>query len=224
MKIILKSGGVAVVAVCIATLAALAVRNITIKQPEAAEKVASASTSVTSHEVVSLLRNGAMEDTFDAVAKLPAPRNAVIRGEVASGWSDNSEWGAVNVNYGIDSANAHSGETSQRIEVKRVVPFKEAGIESTVQFIQGINISNKGKYRFAIWARASRALYAVIKIRRTEEPFTSYGEKSVVLNSQWQHFEVDASVPTKQHVLVMFTTAEEGTTLWVDDATLESIP
>lgn len=220
MKIILKSGGVAIVAVCILSLAALAVRNTTSKQPTIAKNNA----SPISPKVISLLRNGEMEGTFDTVAKLPTPKNAVISGEVALGWIDNSEWAAVTVDYGTDSTIAHSGKTSQRIEVKRIAPFEEAGIGSMVQFVQGVDISSKGKYRFAIWARASRTMNAVIKVRGGEKPFTSYGEKSVVLSSEWQRFEVDSQVPTKQHALVMLSTADEGVTLWVDDATLEYIP
>ncbi len=223
MKVILKPGGVAVIALCVVCLAMLAARSTTSKAP-VVPATAKTDESASKPPAISLLKNGGMEGAFGAVAKALTPKNATISGMVAPGWSDNSEWGAVDVNYAADKTNPRGGNTCQRIEITRVAPFEEAGIGSVIQFVQSTDIPEKGRHRFAIWARASGTMDATIKVRGSDKPYTAYGEKIVVVTPDWQRFEVESMIPEKQQLLVMFCAAKEGATLWVDDATLEPVP
>lgn len=140
---------------------------------------------------------------------------ALIVGQIAEGWEDNSGWADVDVEYALDQVNPHRGTTSQRITVKRVT-------SGAVQFVQPVDFEKDRAYLFRVWLRGSPGRRVELILRKAGAPYTAYASESVGLAAEWQECRVAGVVPEQTRGFLMIrTTAPQ--TFWVDDASLEDL-
>src|SRR3954462_789397 len=89
----------------------------------------------------------------------PADPSGRVAGRVAKGWSDNSSWADVRVTYGVETANPHRGQSSQRITLHRIG-------SGAVQFTQGAQFRKGRAYAFSVWMRGRPGTSVSLMLRR----------------------------------------------------------
>ena len=98
------------------------------------------------------LTNPGFEGAYSpAVSQSDLPsQKAQMTGEIAAGWSDNSNWADVGVIYGRDTSNPHRGLAAQKIAISRVT-------SGAVQFVQSETFTKGRVNEFRVWlARHAR--------------------------------------------------------------------
>ncbi len=147
---------------------------------------------------------------------IPTKDNAVISGNLATGWTENSFFADVNVEYAIDNTIVHGGSASQRIQVNT--------INNAVQFGQYMSAKVPATYRFGAWVRGAKGSTARIEIRESPAPyaslFPSVDSPRIVMTGDWQFVSVEGLVTEQYPSLFYNITFFEPGTYWVDDASL----
>jgi len=163
------------------------------------------------------LQNSGFEGAFKSVVSHSDSSNATakISGELAAGWSDNSDWAPVTLRYARDTSNPHRGESSQRIEIGRV----EGG---AVQFVQSVPVKKGRVYEARAWLRGQPGQSVSLSLRRSGAPYTEYASQSVALASEWNEVRVLAPATDDAEAFLMIRAASPQT-FWVDDAALVDV-
>ena len=158
------------------------------------------------------LTNPGFEGAYSpAVSQSDLPsQKAQITGEIAAGWSDNSNWADVGVIYGRDTSNPHRGLAAQKIAISRVT-------SGAVQFVQSETFTKGRVNEFRVWLRGTPGTSVTLTLRKAGTPYTSYGETFAGLSPEWQQFHVAAVMPEDTPGLVMII-AHSPMTFWADDA------
>lgn len=137
---------------------------------------------------------------------------------IAEGWRDNSSWADLEVEYGRETDNPHSGQACQRITCTRL----DSG---AVQMIsaQGLPLHRGRIYRVRAWFRGN-VDGVVVLLRQAPAPYRVYAQKSLLVTSQWQQLEYfwTSTINDPQSRFMLRFTAVG--TLWVDDLAVEEIP
>lgn len=133
---------------------------------------------------------------------------AVLTGEIAKGWNDNSSWANVVIRYSRDTSDPHGGQACQKITV----------LKGFAQFAQSIPFP-KGIMDASIWVRAEKPILVSLTLRLAPAPYTSYGAKVAIIGTKWQKLSVQGFVPDAVSGYVLVNTAGAGT-IWLDDADL----
>jgi hypothetical protein len=154
------------------------------------------------------LVNPGFEGEFQTVnAKGVAyPSGAILSGETAKGWNDNSEWANVDVKYAKEDQSPHSGLSCQKITI----------LKGFAQFGQPIPFS-AGIMQGSIWMRAEKPMWVSLTLRLQPSPYTSYGSTSVIIGQKWQKVNVQGYVPKATDGILLINTAGTGI-IWLDDA------
>ncbi|HRR28130.1 MAG TPA: carbohydrate binding domain-containing protein, partial [Victivallales bacterium] len=162
-----------------------------------------------------------LKDDFEAnFVPIPEKNNswhqgAKIDGQCSSFWNDNSSWADVEVSYFEDRTDPHSGEKSQRIEVKRV----NSGL---VQFIFPF-IPQKGKiYRAKLYLKGDSSSLISFGFRQLGTPYTVYGIETVNLTPEWREFSIETEIPSDERaIFILWLNAPKK--VWIDDVSIEMI-
>ncbi len=131
---------------------------------------------------------------------------AVLSGEIAKGWSDNSSWANVEIRYSKDDSNPHGGKSCQKITVLR--GFAQFG--QSIQFPSGILDAS-------IWVRAEKPILVSLALRLAPAPYTTYGSTVAIIGTKWQKVSVQGDVPNPVSGYLLINAAGVGT-IWLDDA------
>ncbi len=133
---------------------------------------------------------------------------ARISGTIAEGWSDNTDWADVTLDYSLSANHPHGGKNAQKIEVRR----------GFAQFAQGVKLPG-GYYRASLWLRAETPLWVSLGVRQASSPYTTYASQSAMIGTQWTRVEARGFVPDEMSALLLVNAASTGT-LFLDDAEL----
>jgi hypothetical protein len=134
------------------------------------------------------------------------PSGAVLSGEIAKGWTDNSSWANVEIRYSKDDTNPHGGKSCQKITVLR--GFAQFG--QSIQFPAGILDAS-------IWIRAEKPIMVSLTLRLAPAPYTTYGSTVAMVGAKWRKMSVQGYVPQAVPGYLLINTAGEGT-IWLDDS------
>ncbi|MDR3710363.1 MAG: hypothetical protein P4L33_18860 [Capsulimonadaceae bacterium] len=160
-----------------------------------------------------LLTNPGFEAPYVAVS--PGTGKARITGSVAKGWTDNSSWADVTVNYAREADDVHGGSSAQRVTVEDVRGGR-------VQLAQSIPVISGHIYKLSLWLKGRRAVQAGIALRQGPAPYETYGEQSVVLTGAWQNVTVLASAKaTTEGEFMIYPPT--GASMLIDDASAEDV-
>lgn len=161
-------------------------------------------------------QNPGFEGEFTPLPTANAPgAKARIVGAIAPGWSDNSDWAEVDVEYGRDPLNPHRGQSAQKLVVKRVT-------NGAVQFTQAVSLHKGRIHLWKLWLRGQAGSAVTLAIRQAGAPYAEYATQTASLSPEWQEFRVFGSIPedTQGFLMVRATSPQ---TLWVDDSQLQDL-
>lgn len=181
-----------------------------LKAQQAAQSTLSGSASIE-------VQNPGFEGDFKAVAPFSdAPgKKAIITGQIAEGWGDNSDWAEVNVDYSRDTANPHRGASAQKIAIKSVT----AG---AIQFVQKATFRKGRVHVWRVWLRGQAGTGLTLMMRQASAPYSEYASQSVSLAAEWQEFRVFGVIPEDTDGFLMLRTTAPMT-FSIDDSTLEDL-
>jgi len=137
---------------------------------------------------------------------------AKVSGQVATGWSDNSDWADVQVAYAGDPAQPHGGSQSQRITIDKV----QSG---AVQFVQTVKLAKNREYTVKAWLRGTAGSSVTLMLRRLDGAYKEYASATVTLTPEWREHAVTGVVDEDAAALLMVR-AVAPLTVWVDDMEL----
>ncbi|MBA3685896.1 MAG: carbohydrate binding domain-containing protein [Planctomycetes bacterium] len=137
--------------------------------------------------------------------------NPKVTGNVANGWSDNSDWADVKVEYAQDGDKPHGGKAAQRITVSKV-----GG--GAVQMVQTVSLKKGKSYSFSAWLKGKPGAQVGLFLRRVD-PYTYYGTTKASVTEDWKQHKVDATVTEDADVLVMIV-LESPADIVIDDVRL----
>lgn len=137
--------------------------------------------------------------------------NPKITGNIANGWSDNSDWADVKVEYAVESDKPHGGKSAQRINVSKVG-------SGAVQMVQAVSLKKGKSYSFSVWLKGKPGAQVGLYLRRVD-PYTYYGNTKVSVTEEWKQHKVDATVTEDADVLAMIV-LESPADIVVDDVRL----
>jgi len=211
MRIILKPAGAATILVAFFILTVLLFRHNSEGSVRAAvTPEAGASSAAAGANVV---QNPGFEDGYQPVQ--PYADKATLSGLTAGVWRDDSSWAHVTADYTQDHSVFHSGASSQRIEVHEVQPT--GAIANVVQYVQELKLNKGVRYTASIWARADRPTQVELALRQAKEPFASYGNRIVTINSTWQQIRMEGTV-SQDGATFLMVHLFQPTRVWLDDA------
>ncbi len=161
--------------------------------------------------------NPGFEGAYTTVASSSdAPTDkGIIKGAIASGWGDNSNWADVDVEYARETVNPHRGQASQKIVVKRVT-------SGAVQFVQNVPLRKGRIHVWKLWMRGRPGTSVTLSIRQAGAPYAEYATQTASLAAEWQEFRVFGAIPEDTGGFLMVR-ATSPQTLWIDDSTLQDL-
>jgi hypothetical protein len=229
MRVIIKPAGIIIILLAFTFLSFLTLMRNPSGQPNSASAAPAnavnpsapkgAPNSLPPSAPLATLLNTGFESDYRAT--LPYDTKATMSGPTAAPWADDSSWARVNVTYAQDRQNPHSGQSSQRVEVKSVT--RATGEDrDVVQFSQPVMLAAGKTYKGGFWLRSDREREVEIALRQAKWPFRYYGAKVVRIGTNWTQAEVQAPLPEKMETFLMVKVWEPGT-VWLDDATLTEV-
>jgi hypothetical protein len=164
------------------------------------------------------LSNGSFEKPFSAarVYGNPPDSKAKLSGELASGWEDNSTEAATSA-YAPDTHNPHTGETSQRIELRSVAKKGEGA-----QICQVVAARRGRVYTASAWVRAKANTEVMLTLRPLGENLrVKEASRRLTVGTGWKQVSVEMDardmMPETADALLIVGVYTPKTTLWVDD-------
>jgi Glycosyl hydrolases family 39 len=197
----------------------LSIDDVTLKA-QAKEAAAVTGTEITSdtfgiHEgnvsIMAMLNSGFEQPTRVAGFGKPiAETGAVINGEVASGWGDNSFWADVDVNYALDAEVVHGGETSQRVEVGAI----RSGEAQVGQYME---IRTTAQLRVSQWMRGAAGTSGRLDLREDGVPYATLASTEVTFTGDWQQVVVESNLDAANSGVFIHAAFVVPGTYWLDD-------
>jgi hypothetical protein len=162
------------------------------------------------------LQNPGFEGAGQQALDAGATPKGNITGEVAAGWADNSGWADIDVRYGLDTVNPHSGQSAQRIELTRASSY------GAVQLVHKVQFSKNHIYRFTVWLKGSPGQSVQLSLRQETAPYKTYASATAALGAEWRPYQVWGQV-TEDAAGYLMIRASSPMTFWVDDASFEDL-
>lgn len=135
---------------------------------------------------------------------------ASITGVVAKGWSDNSAWADVTVDYSRDTTNPHSGRSCQAVDIKSVG-------SGQFEFQQEVKVRAGQLYTPGVWLRGRPGTRVDLWLALAGPPYSIFQDAPAYLSDAWQFVSVPAHA-TKDSTLVLKIRAGKPTSFCIDDA------
>ncbi|MBC8142733.1 MAG: hypothetical protein H7Y38_15005 [Armatimonadetes bacterium] len=226
MKLILKPGGLVLLAVVLLGLTAIVVSRF---QPSgAALAKGSAGSTVASKNSTAtptgmgreVLVNGGFESEFAPYVGVKASDAVDISGNIGAGWKDNSGWASLDLRYDKDTQNPHSGQSSQKMTVSR----KRSG---HAQLTQLLEVPAGTKLSATVWIRTNTTTGNQdidLWLRDKDDVAKVYGRQIATATTQWQPFTVSGTVTEKTPAVFMVLVTSPDITVWIDDASVKIVP
>jgi hypothetical protein len=148
-----------------------------------------------------------------------APVNSssrTVTGVIASGWTDNSAFGDVTVNYSRDTRNPRSGSSCQKVDVTAVN-------SGAFEFQQRVNVKTGNLYTQGVWLRGQPGARVALWLQLDEPPYAIYQDAPAYLTDQWQFVSVPAHA-TKDLTLAFKIQADKPVSFCIDDASFVEAP
>jgi hypothetical protein len=132
-------------------------------------------------------RTPVLKATIHSVASSSdAPsQKAQISGVIAPGWSDNSNWADVAVEYSKDTVNPHRGQTAQKIQIGRVS-------SGAVQFVQNVSFKKGRVHVWRVWLRGNPGTGVGLSLRKAGAPYTEFASQTASLSAECRSFVFSA--------------------------------
>ena len=143
---------------------------------------------------------------------LPVQSGGQISGVIATGWSDNSNWGVTptpTILYSQETANCHSGASCQKIDVTSVASGR-------MQFVQGYSQTAGSIYTVSAWVRGTPGVQVALSVQQASSPYATIVSGSITLADAWQQVLAMGYVTATESVYLMLAMSSPGT-VWVDD-------
>jgi Carbohydrate binding domain/Beta-galactosidase len=139
---------------------------------------------------------------------------AIITGQIAEGWSDLTCYtgAGTSINYAKDGVSPHGGASAQRVEVR----------SNFAQLVQQARFTTGRKYTAQVWMRARAPMRISLTLRQAPEPFRAYTSATFTVTTQWKEYAIAGLTGTSDGLIII--SALSAGTLWVDDASLTSVP
>jgi hypothetical protein len=142
--------------------------------------------------------------------------SSTVTGVIAGGWTDNSAYGDVTVNYSRDTRNPHSGSSCQKVDVTAVN-------SGAFEFQQRVNVKTGRLYTQGVWLRGQPGTRIELWLQLYELPYTIYQDAPVYLSDEWQFVSVPAHA-TKDLTLTFKLKTDKPTSFCIDDASFVDAP
>jgi hypothetical protein len=142
--------------------------------------------------------------------------SSTVTGVIARGWTDNSAYGDVTVNYSRDTRNPHSGSSCQKVDITAVN-------SGAFEFQQRVNVKTGKLYTPGVWLRGQPGTRVELWLQLDELPYTVYQDAPAYLTDQWQFVSVPAHA-TKDLTLAFKIKADKPVSFCIDDASLLEAP
>ncbi len=142
---------------------------------------------------------------------------AVVSGNVAIGWGDNSFFADVDAKYSVDTTTVHGGTSSQRVEVLALRNSQQ------VQTGQYVYVPRASKLRFSLWLKGVAGSQGQIQIRKSLADYDPIRTVTFTYTGQWQQVSVDGPDTLKDNGVFLNTTFFAQGTYWIDDAALTEL-
>jgi hypothetical protein len=139
-----------------------------------------------------------------------------VTGVIASGWTDNSAYGDVTVNYSRDTTNPHSGTSCQKVDVTAVN-------SGAFEFKQRVNVKTGNLYTPGVWLRGQPGTRVALWMQLDEPPYRVYQDAPAYLTEQWQFVSVPGH-STKDLTLAFKIQADKPVSFCIDDASFGEAP
>lgn len=158
-----------------------------------------------------LLQDGGGDGPGVPIASCPG-----VRGQLPSGWLDNSCWHAsTQVSYGMSDQQARTGRS-----------LKVVLTQGLFQLVQAVNLEADRRYELGVWLRSAEPMVVKLSLRQSGAPYQEYGARSIRTSAQWTYASVSGfsnglSQEDARQALFMISSATPGT-VWLDDASLVS--
>lgn len=163
--------------------------------------------------------NGGFEKPFSPARIFGNPSDSKVKlsGDLASNWEDNSNWAAATIAYTPDTNKPHSGETSQRIELKSVGKQGDGA-----QVCQVVPLNRGRVYRVSAWVRAQADTNVALTLRPFDTKLrVKEASQQFPIGTAWKQIsvELDARDLTADatEALLIVGIYTPKMTLWVDD-------
>jgi hypothetical protein len=160
------------------------------------------------------LVNGGFEAPYSEV-DIGDGADTHITGRLAHGWTDNSGWAKVVIEYSECTTGPHGGKSAQAIDVVRIGSGGVQLTQDAVQLVRG------EAYTARIYARTPNAVPLRVQVRQPGAPYTSYAEHTFQPGVEWTKCEFAFPSLVSGPVLFMLLPGDVGTII-VDDASLEA--
>jgi Glycosyl hydrolases family 39 len=149
--------------------------------------------------------------------KAVPPYPALLSGNVAVGWGDNSFYANVTASYALDTTVVHGGNSSQRVDVASL-PANEL-----VQIGQYIYVPKATQLRFTQWVRGAAGARGQIQIRKTLPDYDPITSVDFTFTGSWQQVSVTGPDGSPYNGIFLNTTVFAPGSYWFDDANLTDL-
>lgn len=138
-----------------------------------------------------------------------------ITGFIANGWTDNSAWGDVTVDYQQDTSGPHGGTSCQKVAIKAI---KSGGF----QMLETVPMTTGHLYTPGVWLRGIPGTRVNLWFALSGPPYSILEDVPAYLTNTWQFISVPAHATQTASVSFMVE-ADKPTTFYVDDASLADV-
>ena len=108
-----------------------------------------------------------------------------ITGFIANGWTDNSAWADVTVNYSQDTSNPHGGSSCQKVTITSI----DSG---SFQMVQNLPARTGHLYTPGVWLRGVPGTRVNLWFALAGPPYTIFEDVPAYLTNTWQFVSVPA--------------------------------
>ena len=136
--------------------------------------------------------------------------------EGKTGWNLTEFVSNVSGIFEIDTTSVLEGANSAHITI-----LQNSGTNWHLQLEQPLRVLKNHQYLVSYSLRASRETPAEVWLQKSEDPFTGYAQRNVMLNTQSQMFQDTAFLPVDDDVFMRFMLGTSGLSeIWVDDVSV----
>ncbi len=139
-----------------------------------------------------------------------------VTGVIANGWTDNSAYSDVTVNYSRDTSNPHGGTSCQKVDVTAVN-------SGAFEFQQQVKVKTGNLYTPGVWLRGQAGTRVRLWLQLDSLPYNIYQDAPAYLTDQWQFVSVPAHA-TKDLTVAFKLTSDKPVSFCVDDASFSDKP
>ncbi len=165
-----------------------------------------------------LLRNPGFDPPFLSVPTYSKDKGKCT-GKVAYGWTDNSAWSPIILQYSLENAIVHSGPSSQKI----IIQPMDGTNDGIIQIIEAPTLETGKEYELSLWVRTGKQNVPVkLCLYGGASPYTEYASRTIQAGADWKQICIRGKVgPDARFQINAWTT--KNAVLYIDDASLKLV-